>query len=95
MSHPSTLWPWRGQLRVAHLPSTPLFSSASLLNEPSSQLGGPLMPRFGSIVPFWRGEERGGVSGAALTPPLGIELGLAGVNIQHFSPHEWAVKNPR
>ncbi len=94
MSPTSTLRPWRGRLRVAHLPSTPLLSSTSLLNEPSSQLGGPLMPRFGSIVPFWIGEERGGVSEAALSPPLGIELGLAGVNIQH-SPHEWAVKNPR
>jgi len=95
MSHPSTLWPWRGRIRVAHLPSTPLLSSATLLNESSSQLGGPLIPCFGLIVSFWRGEERGGVSEAALTPPLGIELGLAGVNIHHFSPHEWAFKNLR
>ncbi|KAL7839793.1 hypothetical protein SRHO_G00264510 [Serrasalmus rhombeus] len=28
-------------------------------------------------------------------PPPGIEWDLAGVNIQHFAPHEWAAKDPR
>ena len=29
--------------------------------------------------------------GRSLTPPLGFEWGLAGVNIQYFSLYEWAV----
>jgi len=30
--------------------------------------------------------------GRSLTPPLGFEWGLAGVNIQHFSLYEWALR---
>ncbi|KAJ8006152.1 hypothetical protein DPEC_G00125280 [Dallia pectoralis] len=51
---------------------------------------GPL-PHLAVHLGHEESQEKSGVSGASLTPPPGIQRGLAGVNIQPFSPLECTV----
>lgn len=84
----SSLWS-RPSLHPLHSRQAPLHSMS-----PAPSWEAHWWPATVWLFPLGEG-RRGGASCAALNPPPHIECGLAGVNIQHFAPHEWAAKDPR